>query len=125
MNMVTKPRVVSFEDALRNLAAKLTGEPVKKLPRTQEAVVQYMAENVPSVAEMAETITQEVLNRLAEMAADDAETGDPEASDDGGENTSDSEDGKEPEQPAEPEDGKQAKTSGKQAKTSGKSRKSE
>lgn len=117
MDKVTKPRAVSFEDALRNLAAKLTGKPVKELPRTQEAVVQYMAENVPSVAEMAETITQEVIGRLTQMVAADAETSDPETSDAGDENTSDSEDGKEPEQPAEPEDGKQAKTSGKSRKS--------
>ena len=52
MRNVTTPRTVSFEDALRNLASKLTGTPVKELPRTQEAVVQYMAEHVPSVDEM-------------------------------------------------------------------------
>ena len=36
MKNVTKPRTVSFEDALRNLATKLTGTPVNELPRTQE-----------------------------------------------------------------------------------------
>lgn len=46
-NVVT-PKSVSFEDALRNLASRLTGQPVAKLPRTQEGVVQFMAENVPA-----------------------------------------------------------------------------
>lgn len=67
MKNVTTPRMVSFEDALRNLASKLTGTPVKELPRTQEAVVQYMAEHVPSVDEMAEAVTQEVIARLAQI----------------------------------------------------------
>lgn len=109
MDKVTKPRTVSFEDALRNLAAKLTGKPVKELPRTQEAIVQYTAENVPSVADLTETITQEVMCRLAEMAAEDGKEPEQE--------TSDTEDGKEPEQPAEPEDGTKAKTSGKSRKS--------
>lgn len=69
MKNVTKPRTVSFEDALRNLATKLTGTPVNMLPRTQEGVVQYMAEHVPSVDEMAEAITQEVIARLAQADA--------------------------------------------------------
>ena len=105
MRNVISPRAVSFEDALRNLAAKLTGLPAKELPRTQEAIDQYMAENVPSVADLTETITQEVMSRLAEMAAGDAEE------------TSDAENGKEPEQPAEPEDGTKAKTGGKSRKS--------
>ena len=63
-NAVVKPRTVSFEDALRNLASKLTGKATNELPRTQEGIVQFMAENVPSVAEMAEAITLEVLGRL-------------------------------------------------------------
>lgn len=66
-NTVVKPRTVSFEDALRNLASKLTGKATNELPRTQEGVVQFMAENVPSAAEMAEAITQEVLARLNAM----------------------------------------------------------
>lgn len=73
MKNVTKPRIVSFEDALRNLAAKLTGKSVNELPRTQEGVVQYMAENIPSVAEMAEAVTQEVMGRLAQAAPADGE----------------------------------------------------
>lgn len=79
MRNVTTPRIVSFEDALRNLATKLTGTPADKLPRTQEAVVQYMAENVPSVDEMAEAITQEVMARLASAtpAADEEPPADP------------------------------------------------
>lgn len=44
---IVKPRTVSFEEALRNLASRLTGRPAADLPRTQEAIVQYMAENVP------------------------------------------------------------------------------
>ena len=55
---------MSFEDALRNLASRLTGQPVAKLPRTQEGVVQFMAENIPTAAELAEAITQEALARL-------------------------------------------------------------
>ncbi len=69
-NIVT-PKRVSFEDALRNLAGRLTGRPAADLPRTQEAIVQYMAENVPApstsginVDELAETVTQEVMARL-------------------------------------------------------------
>ena len=38
-NITTPTKAVSFEDALRNLAAKLTGKPAASLPRTQEAVV--------------------------------------------------------------------------------------
>jgi len=71
MKNVTIPRIVSFEDALRNLAAKLIGTSVNELPRTQEGVVLYMAERVPSVDEMAETITQEVMARLAQAAPAD------------------------------------------------------
>ena len=69
-NVVT-PKSVSFEDALRNLASRLTGQPAAKLPRTQEGVVQFMAENIPTADELAEAITQEALaqldvNKLAE-----------------------------------------------------------
>lgn len=62
-NVVT-PKSVSFEDALRNLASRLTGQPVAKLPRTQEGVVQFMAENIPTADELTEAITQEALARL-------------------------------------------------------------
>lgn len=75
MKNVTKPRAVFFEDALRNLAAKLTGTPVNELPRTQEGVVQYMAENIPSVDELAEAVTREVIARLTQTQATD--DGDP------------------------------------------------
>lgn len=61
---IVKPKSVSFEDALRNLASRLTGRPAADLPRTQEGVVQFMAENVPSLDEMAEAVTQEVMARL-------------------------------------------------------------
>lgn len=61
---VVNPKSVSFEDALRNLASRLTGRPTAELPRTQEGIVQFMAENVPTLAEMRETITQEVVARL-------------------------------------------------------------
>lgn len=71
-NVVT-PKNVSFEDALRNLASRLTGQPANLLPRTQEGVVQFMAENVPTFDEMAEAITQEVLARLEAAAAVPAE----------------------------------------------------
>lgn len=66
---IVKPKSVSFEDALRNLASRLTGHPTAELPRTQEGIVQFMAENVPSVNEMAEAVTQEVLARLEAAAA--------------------------------------------------------
>ena len=58
------------EDALRNLASRLTGQPVAKLPRTQEGVVQFMAENVPSLDELAESITMEVFARLVKTEAE-------------------------------------------------------
>lgn len=73
MKNVTTPRTVSFEDALRNLAAKLIGASVNELPRTQEGVVQYMAERVLSMDEIAEAITQEVMARLAQAAPADGE----------------------------------------------------
>ena len=65
-NVVT-PQNVSFEDALRNLA----GHPAAELPRSQEAIVQYMAENIPAPAigrvnadELAEVVTQKVMARI-------------------------------------------------------------
>ena len=72
MEKIVKPiKALSFEEALRNLASRLTGTPVAELPRTQEAIVQYMAENVPvpstggvDVDKMCEAITQEVMARL-------------------------------------------------------------
>lgn len=77
MNSIVKPaRGVSFEDALRNLASRLTGTPVAKLPRTQESIVQYMAEHAPTLNDMVETITQEVLARLT-AAAPVGEPGQP------------------------------------------------
>lgn len=66
---IVKPKSVSFEDALRNLASRLTGRPAAELPRTQEGIVQFMAENVPTLDEMAEAVTQEVLARLEAAAA--------------------------------------------------------
>lgn len=114
MRNVTTPRTVSFEDALRNLASKLTGTPVKELPRTQEGVVQFMAEHVPSVDEMAEAITQEVIARLAQADA----TGDGEP--DEQEEPAATEQGA----PENPEQAQDAPTEEAQAKTGGKSRKS-
>lgn len=70
-NITTPAKAVSFEDALRNLAAKLTGKPSASLPHTQEAVVQYMAENVPSMDELAEAVTREVMARMAPTAAEE------------------------------------------------------
>lgn len=83
-NITTPTKAVSFEDALRNLAAKLTGKPAASLPRTQEAVVQYMADNFLSVDELAEAITKEVMARLAPTAieaAQEPQDGEPEGSD--------------------------------------------
>ena len=42
----------------------------KELPRTQEGIVQFMAENVPSFDEMAEAITMEVFARLVKTEAE-------------------------------------------------------
>lgn len=74
MKNITPPRTVSFETALQNLAAKLTGQAAADLPKTQEALVQYMAENVPSVDELAEAVTLEVLARLEAAAAEGSGT---------------------------------------------------
>lgn len=95
-NITTPAKAVSFEDALRNLAAKLTGKPAASLPRTQEAVVQYIADNISSVKELtdalairltqelAEAIVQEVMDRLAPAgteAAQDGPADEPEGND--------------------------------------------
>lgn len=58
---IVSPYSVSFEDALRNLASRLTGRPAAELPRTQEGIVQFMAENVPAPDEMAEAIIKRIL----------------------------------------------------------------
>ena len=93
-NITTPAKAVSFEDALRNLAAKLTGKPAASLPRTQEAVVQYIADNISSVKELtdalakelairltqelAEAIVQEVMTRLTPAEAQEPQDGEPE-----------------------------------------------
>ena len=64
MMRVVKPAAVSIEDALRNLAGRLTGSSPGDLPRTQEGLVQFLAENLPAVEELAEAVTKEVLARL-------------------------------------------------------------
>ena len=79
-NMTIPARAVSFEDALRNLASKLTGKPASALPRTQEGVVQYMAEHIPSPDELAETVTCEVLARMSDFSANDTPTAGADAS---------------------------------------------
>ena len=92
MEKIVKPiKAISFEAALRNLASRLTGTPVAELPRTQEAIVQYMAENVPTPAtggvnvdELAEAVTKEVLARITETSgANLAATEPPAAAQDG------------------------------------------
>lgn len=70
-NITTPTKAVSFEDALRNLAAKLTGTPVASLPRTQEGVVQYTAERIPSVDDLAEAVTKEVMARLSPAVSEE------------------------------------------------------
>lgn len=75
-NIITPAKAVSFEDALRNLAAKLTGKPAASLPRTQEAVVQYIADNISSVQELTDAIAQEVMDRLAQDGPEDEPEGD-------------------------------------------------
>ena len=108
MEKIVKPiKALSFEEALRNLASRLTGTPVAELPRTQEAIVQYMAENINlpgaptqvtnenvtiqglpglDVDKMCEAITQEVLARITEsMGANLAATEPPAAAQDSAE----------------------------------------
>lgn len=65
-NITTPTKAVSFEDALRNLAAKLTGKPAASLPRTQEAVVQFIADNISSVKELTEAMAAELAVRLTQ-----------------------------------------------------------
>ena len=64
MKNIVTPKTVSLEEALRQLAHRLTGCPESKLPRSQEGLVQYLAEHVPSPDELAEAVTREVLARL-------------------------------------------------------------
>lgn len=75
---IVKPKSVSFEDALRNLASRLTGRPTAELPRTQEGIVQFMAENVPTMDELEEAIAQDVMARL-EAAAEGGEQDAPDS----------------------------------------------
>ena len=85
MRNITAPRTVSFEEALRNLASRLTGVPASTLPRTQEGVVQFMAENLPPAIDvdgLAESVTAEVIARLGKDAAEvlaqmDTDTAEP------------------------------------------------
>ena len=73
MRNITAPRTVSFEEALRNLASRLSGAPASTLPRTQEGVVQFMAENLPPAIDvdgLAEAVTAEVIARLGKDAAE-------------------------------------------------------
>ena len=73
MRNITAPRTVSFEEALRNLASRLTGVPASTLSRTQEGVVQFMAENLPPAIDvdgLAEAVTAEVIARLGKDAAE-------------------------------------------------------
>ena len=73
MRNITAPRTVSFEEVLRNLASRLTGVSASSLPRTQEGVVQFMAENLPPAIDvdgLAEAVTAEVIARLGKDAAE-------------------------------------------------------
>lgn len=69
-NITTPTKAVSFEDALRNLAAKLTGKPAASLPRTQEAVVQFMADNISSMKELTDAMARELAVRLTQELAE-------------------------------------------------------
>lgn len=69
-NITTPTKAVSFEDALRNLAAKLTGKPAASLPRTQEAVVQFIADNIFSVKELTDAMAVELATRLTQELAE-------------------------------------------------------
>ena len=76
MRNITAPRTVSFEEALRNLASRLTGVPASTLPRTQEGVVLFMAENLPPAIDvdgLAEAVTAEVIARLGKSTAETTE----------------------------------------------------
>lgn len=79
MMRVVNPAAVSIEDALRNLTGRLTGCPPGDLPRTQEGLVQFLAENLPSVEELAEAVTQEALARLKAPADPDQSSEEPKA----------------------------------------------
>ncbi|MCI8350168.1 MAG: hypothetical protein HFJ86_03260 [Oscillospiraceae bacterium] len=52
MRNIEKPKTVSLETALQNLVSRLTGAPAAGLPRTQEGLVQYLAEHLPSLEEL-------------------------------------------------------------------------
>ena len=69
-NITTPTKAVSFEDALRNLAAKLTGKPAASLPCTQEAVVQFIADNISSVKELTDAMAVELATRLTQELAE-------------------------------------------------------
>ena len=70
MRNITTPTKAVFEDALRNLAAKLTGKPAASLPRTQEAVVQFIADNISSVKELTDAMAVELATRLTQELAE-------------------------------------------------------
>lgn len=62
MKRIIRPtRAISFEEALRNLACCLTGTPVAELPRTQEAIVQYMAENIKLPDTPTQAVTENIM----------------------------------------------------------------
>lgn len=44
-NVISK-QAVSLEDALRQLASAVTGEPVSAIPKTQESIILYMADHI-------------------------------------------------------------------------------
>ena len=87
--------------------------------------MQYMAENVPSVDEMAEAITQEVIARLSQAeATGDGEPDEQEEPAADGSNSTDEPAATEQGAPENPEQAKDAPAEEAQAKTGGKSRKS-
>ena len=79
-NITTPAKAVSFEDALRNLAAKLTGKPAVK--ELTDALAKELA--IRLTQELAEAIVQEVMDRLAPAgteAAQDGPADEPEGND--------------------------------------------
>ncbi len=75
MKNITTPRTVSFEEALRNLASRLTGVPASALPRTQEGVVQFMAETLPPAVDadsLVEAVAAKVIEKMTADTAEDA-----------------------------------------------------
>ena len=69
-NTTTPAKAVFVGAALKNRAARLPGNPAASLPRTQEAVVQYIADNIASVKELTDALAKELAIRLTQELAE-------------------------------------------------------